>query len=448
MKKRKRKARKTHRRKKYRIAWFAPDLLPGSGGHRTILKHASDLSKRGHKVSVYFQYNTYEKFYEGIYPITEENIKRRISEWGYPTNFKVYFGWSLQEPVDLLVATYWMSARSAAFERKALHKVYFVQDYEAYFNPMSDYYIFAQNSYTYGLPAITIGKWLAHKLNSEFGTWVQPFDFTADLKTYKPQKGLKRESTSVAFIYQPDKPRRGPVLGVQALRILKNLIPDLTVYAFGAPFDPHISHLNFIHQLGIITPEELANVYNRATVGLCISYSNPSRIPFEMMATGLPVVEVFRDNNLYDYPQGSIILAKPDPESVAYALYRLIKDKKLRKTLSEKSVKFMAKRNDRLAFDQVEKAVINIIEGRKGKAATVKQQKHKEIKAPEVFYFSYVSEQIYKEIVNPPIPAVQEVRVLKYQFLRFIARRIKKVFCLANKINQKIHFIWQRLTQC
>ena len=42
----------------------------------------------------------------------------------------------------------------------------------------------------------------------------------------------------------------------------------------------------------MLEPDSLARLYNEATVGLVISLTNYSRMPKEMMACGLPVVDV------------------------------------------------------------------------------------------------------------------------------------------------------------
>ncbi len=433
-----------------KVAWFIPDLLRGSGGHRTILKHASYLSERGYDVSVYLQYNPYEYFYHDLPDVNEVTLKKRMNDWGYPTNFKVKLKWELDEPVDLLFATYWMSAKPVAFEPLAKHKAYFVQDYEAYFNPMSDYYNFAENSYSYGLKIITIGRWLAKTLQDKFNADTYYFDFTADLNIYKPLN-LPREKNSIAFIYQPEKPRRGPILGIQALQILKTLIPDLKVYAFGAPYDPNIAHLSFIRQKGILPLKELNRLYNQTEVGLCISYSNPSRIPFEMLASGLPVVEVYKENNLYDYEKGVITLAKTDPESVAYALYELLKNPPRRKKMSQKGIKFMKKRTDALAFEQFEKAVKEIVEGKTRSNKIERNNAHaKPVQAPLSYYFLPISKQLFKTVYNPqhPVRDVIDNKGKHGWIIIFTTRKLKKVYCAIRRRAKKVREIVKLFLKC
>ena len=58
------------------------------------------------------------------------------------------------------------------------------------------------------------------------------------------------------------------------------------------PIDPPFPH----EHLGVASPEELSWAYSEATVGLSLSLTNYSLIPQEMMACGLPCVELAGDN--------------------------------------------------------------------------------------------------------------------------------------------------------
>lgn len=60
--------------------------------------------------------------------------------------------------------------------------------------------------------------------------------------------------------------------------------------------------------LNIIPIKECNELYNKCKVGICMSASNPSRIPFEMMSAGLPVVELYKENNIYDLPDEGVLL--------------------------------------------------------------------------------------------------------------------------------------------
>ena len=248
--------------------------------------------------------------------------------------------------------------------------MYFVQDYEACFNPMGDGYIMAENSYRYGLIPVTIGRWLGYKLKHLYDSPSWHIDFCADEKIYKKTSGIDREK-SVCFIYQPEKPRRCARLGLEALGIVKHLVPDATIYLYGSP-KSEAGNIWFPHEhLGLLDVEACNALYNRCAVGLCLSSSNPSRIPFEMMASGLPVVDLRRENNVFDLPPGAVMLSDSTPEALAENLVSVLKEETLYEDMSRAAVAFMASRTASWESDMFVEAVERIFNGESPAGADV-----------------------------------------------------------------------------
>jgi hypothetical protein len=323
------------------IAWLVPSLIEGSGGHRTILQNALFLSEIGFKTTIYLE--------------NDSNIPRGVSGevairelFGY-TFTDVRVGWQQIEPASAVFATIWYSAKAVRDLTFDCLKFYFIQDWEACFNPIGDTYLFAEQSYRYGLIPITIGKWLSANLKLLFDINARHFDFCADSTVYRPIQHIQKDK-SIAFIYQPEKPRRCHQLGIEALGIVKHHMPDVQIILYGSRQTSHIwfDHVN----LGLLPLEECNALYNRATLGVCISASNPSRIPFEMMAAGLPVVEVYRDNTLYDLPESSCLLCDPTPESIASGIIRLLNDSARLSLMSSEAAKFMSGKNLEYGYKQ------------------------------------------------------------------------------------------------
>jgi O-antigen biosynthesis protein len=314
------------------IAWLVPSLLEGSGGHRTILQHADTLQRHGHRCVLYL---------ENPEQYSAASLRRDIQRmFGYEFE-EVHSGWSHIEPADMVFATIWYSARVVRDLAFRCVKAYFVQDFEAQFNPMGDGYLMAENSYRYGLNPISIGRWLPALLDRQFGVKANHFDFCADLGVYRPLSNAVREK-AICFIHQPDKPRRCAELGIEALGIVKHFMPETKIVLYGSKL---AGKAWFDHQnLGLIGLDECAELYNRCAAGLCISSTNPSRIPFEMMASGLPVVEVYRDNTLYDFPDQAMLLCEPTPESLAGGMMDLLRSPERATAMGQAGVKFMAER--------------------------------------------------------------------------------------------------------
>jgi glycosyltransferase involved in cell wall biosynthesis len=313
-------------------AWFIPRLIAGSGGHRTMLQHAAALERHGIQANIYIE----GAGDDGKAAATIERL------FGYKFE-NVKFGWDAVSPAHIAFATIWYSAAIVRDLTFPCHKIYFVQDYEAMFNPMGDAYLMAENSYRYGLTPITIGRWLKAELSERYKVDAFHYDFGADASIYKPL-GKPRED-AICFVYQPDKPRRCSRIGLEALGIVKHLRPEVKIYLYGSS-NSDKGDVWFDHEhAGLLGLDSCNELYNLCSVGLCLSPSNPSRIPFEMMAAGLPVVELWRENNLYDLPEDAVSLSRPDPESIAEAIILLLDNAGLRKRMSFAGVQYMQGRS-------------------------------------------------------------------------------------------------------
>ncbi|MBR2589202.1 glycosyltransferase [Candidatus Saccharibacteria bacterium] len=310
------------------IAWIVPWFSEGSGGHRTIFTNLNRLVKHGYKCDMYVQSLKKE------YP---NEIYERIKE-GYGEFYgDVFSGYQLAKKYDMVIATGWDTAETVA-KADCDKKMYFIQDFEPWFFPMSSEYLMAEQSYSYGLKGITIGKWLSSKIGSNYPTTTAYFNFCANLDKYHKLDNIKKER-AVCLIFQPGKPRRCDKLALKALQIVQEIDPSIKIYLYGSA-RRKVHNLNATH-LGTISENECNKLYNKCMVGLCMSASNPSRIPFEMMAAGLPVVELYHENNLYDLPEDGCLLAEPNSEAIATAILKIFADEKLQQKMSKAGYKYM-----------------------------------------------------------------------------------------------------------
>jgi glycosyltransferase involved in cell wall biosynthesis len=74
------------------------------------------------------------------------------------------------------------------------------------------------------------------------------------------------------------------------------------------------------------TLNDLAQMYSDGDVGLVFSTTNPSLIPYEMMACGLPVIDLARADNEVNYAgrRDIALLADPQPHIMAEQIAELI----------------------------------------------------------------------------------------------------------------------------
>lgn len=315
--------------KKGRIAWFVPDFSAGSGGHRTIFQNVNYLVDKGYACDVYIKSQVRR------YPVDTYND---IVRWYGEFKGDVFNDYNLARDYDIVFATGWDTAEPVS-ATNCKNKFYFIQDFEPWFFPMGQEYIGADESYTYGLKGVSIGKWLPVKLKETHNLDVTSFSFCADTNVYKRLENARKEN-AVCMIFQPGKPRRCSDLGLKALQIVNAVRPDIKIYLYGSR-KKKIKYGENIEHLGLLDTKQCNELYNKCKVGLCFSSSNPSRVPFEMMAAGLPVVDIYKENNLYDFPNDGCLLAEPRAESIATAIIKIIDDKALQEKMSKSGEAFM-----------------------------------------------------------------------------------------------------------
>lgn len=339
--------------KNKKVAWLTS--LPsakGSGGHRTIVQNINVLIRNGYDCDLYFDY--------GVSPSTHSDswAAKTIDENCEACGANVYVGKKLRESYDLVIATIWNSAADVA-EMICPQKAYFIQDYEPWFFSMGTEYLEAEQSYKFGLHPITIGRWLADLMEKKYGMQADHFDFCADLSIYHPDPTVKQER-AICAIYQPEKPRRCEMLLLKALMRLNELAPDVTIYLYGSGMVGHEGLLPKAINLHTQPVQELNKLYNKCLVGLSMSSSNPSRIPFEMMASGLPVIDLKLENNQYDLPTDIALLAEPSPEAIAQTLLKVIRDDALREKMSKSGAQYMKDYPLEKGFQQFVQVIHNL----------------------------------------------------------------------------------------
>ena len=393
---------------KKKIAWVIPHPGKGSGGHRTIIQNVNALIRAGYECDLFFEE-------DGV--STSEIVRQKINDWYEPCTAGVYVGFDIKKDYDLMFATGWQTVE---FVKKlpAKKKAYFIQDYEPWFFPMGDQYLITENSYRYGFLPVTIGKWLSHKMQAEFNQPAEYFPFGADLNTYKPLENVKKEN-AVCYVYQPEKPRRCDYIGLKALRILKAMKPDIQIYLYGsnipATFEFECKNLN------IIPIKQCNELYNKCKVGLCMSASNPSRIPFEMMAAGLPVVELYKENNIYDLPDEGVLLAQPTPEAIASAMAYIIDNPDIAKKMSEFGKEFMKAYPLEEGYEYFLKAVKDMLETDYNNLPQIEKLYKK-----EAFLASEESIKTSQELAQTQ-PIYKDEHGKVYRFLRRGKRKVKNI---------------------
>lgn len=320
--------------RKLKISWIIPGLIIGGGGHRNILRAAYFLESFGHHLELYFNGGD----------LQGEELRKAVTENFYPLRCEMHGPGYTVKPCDVLFATHWTTVEPALKARHIVGEVmYFVQDFEPMFTPMGSDYILAESTYRQGLYCITSGPWCEQFLRREFHAEADHFRFPVDQTIYHPRPRTKA-NPNILFFAKPEMPRRCFELGTMALEHFHRRRPDVEIILFGSR---HIEGrpLPFpatVHSL-VPTLEDLANLYCNADLAVVFSTTNPSLVPYEMLACGLPVVDLGREGNETNYggQYDIALLADPSPEVMAFQISELLDNPAELSSRARKGIEFV-----------------------------------------------------------------------------------------------------------
>lgn len=308
-------------RDRLRVAIVIPHFRQGSGGHRTICTLVRGLEARGHVCSLWLHDPL------GVHQLEADSVVRaHVDEWFGPVAAPVYKGFEHWHGADVVVATGWQTVHPALLLDQTRARAYLVQDHEPEFYATSADRLFAEDTYRRDLYVIAASPWLRDLVLERYGGTGTAFELGVDHTIYGADPTIARRGDTIVFYGRGATPRRATELGWLALSELRRRRPDVRVVAYGdsAPDWNQPFPYEF---LGVVTPHDLAALYRRATAGLVLSMTNYSLIPQEMMACGLPLVDLRGGCSEAMFGEdGPVELAATDPVAIADALELLLDD--------------------------------------------------------------------------------------------------------------------------
>lgn len=343
-------AKKKSQDKKLKIAWVLSAISKGSGGQNTITRFARYLQEQGHDITFYI--------YESIQPQSASEAKQILKDsFNFDVKVKKIANY---EESDALIATGWETAYPVFNIKTEAHKFYFVQDFEPYFYGLGSRAILAENTYRMGFYGITAGKWLTKRVG-EYGMKADYFDFGADIDIYKP-KGKIQKQKKICFYARPVTERRAFELGVIALEKFHRAHPDYTIEFLGWDVSNYDIPFPYVNR-GILTHAELAQLYHESAACLCLSLTNVSLLPLELLAAGcIPVLNEGENNSMVLGENKYIHYSPASPIQLADELSKIVSKKDIN-SYAEKASQNVESLSWDKSYEKVEKILLREVLG-------------------------------------------------------------------------------------
>ncbi len=334
-------------RERLRLAMVIPPFSRGSGGHNTLFQVFTRLERRGHACSVWLA-----DYHNHMRDVRSARLRSEVREYFAPFEGPVYKGFEGWQGADVAIATGWQTVHAALALDQCRARAYLVNDHEPEFYAASVEQVLAEDTYRYDLHCIAASPWLRDLLIERYGASADAFQLGVEGDTYRPLPVERRRDT-VVYYARHSTPRRAVPIGLMALAELHRRRPDVRIVLFGTDKPLHAA-FPYEH-MGVLSPPQLARLYSEATVGLCLSLTNFSLMPKEMLACGLPCVELAGVSAESIFGEdGALDLAPLDPPRIADALERLLADRALWERRSREGREFVASHTWDRATDEVE----------------------------------------------------------------------------------------------
>ncbi len=285
------------------VLFLVTRMVRFHGGQTSVLRLGTQLARQGFRVG-YAVYKAQSR--EEMEYCVSSNLK----DWrGELYTREEYAG---LKP-DIVIATSW---DTVSFVKKLPgYKMYFVQDYEPYFYAFGERFLLAKKTYEQGLHMVSLGSWNRDMIERECRVCspVDVVDFPCEKKEYpmgvRDYAAYRMKKKLIFAVYLKYYGKRLPCIIPYLLEGLKREFAkdgiELEIRYFGEA-------RNFKgsggRNLGMLNKKQLYELYREADFGMTASMSNVSLVPYEMLASGLPLIE-FEDGTFsYFFPEGCATL--------------------------------------------------------------------------------------------------------------------------------------------
>jgi len=307
-----------------KVCFVLPQLVRKPiGGFKIVYEYASRLSRLGYDVSILFLNETAMKRFRIPPFLRKEAVEvfTRIEPKWFQLDSRVKKVSSLNtravealKSSDAVVATGVDTVESVLRLFPKSRRFYFIQDYETWVYPEEK----INQTFGAGLHNIVVARWLKEIVDLYDSGDTVLIPNPIDTKIYREiTPAAERKAHTLGVLYHPGK-HKGFKYAWEAIRILKQRYPDLTVYMFGTS-KPEISE-DYVHFTMNATREQTVDIYNKVQVFLCASVEEGYGLTgLEAMACGAALAST-RYRGVLEYGEdGYNCLLSPvmDPKALA-----------------------------------------------------------------------------------------------------------------------------------
>ena len=348
-----------------KIHFVIPDFSKGSGGHMTIFRLISHLESFGHKVFIWIKDYKFSNHPEGpAVDIKRDFLDINADVFELNSHFAFVSG-------DAIVATSWDTVELVKAQESFNDKFYLVQDFEPLFYPTGSQSLKSEETYKSELKTICASKWLDKTMREKYNKTSCYFDLSFnkeifDNSNFKIDKEIKlkdKDVIRIAFYGRIFTERRAVELALDGLEELGKYGYNICLEIFGIEKN-EIKIPDNIEGVdnGILSSFELSKIYKYCDIGIAFSATNYSLVPPEMMASGLPVLELSTESNRIIYPENVVKFAEPNPLSISNSLRELIENDDQRNLIINNAYKWITKSSWEKSFKGVAKFIQNEVQ--------------------------------------------------------------------------------------
>lgn len=243
-----------------------------------------------------------------IYPRWFELDRRINKQCLFEINDEILGGFN-----HIVATSVYTAGPVAALKKTNILKHYFIQDYETWALPERD----VLNTYKYGMSNIVVSDWLKKLVWDESGVEPHLIKNPIDPNVFYPDNGIERRHNEIACLYN-ESAHKGFADLFDALKLVKQELPDLVVNAFGAPKRPSWMP-EWFHYTRSATEKELRTIYSRSTVYACATVNEGFGLTLpESMFCGCALAST-RFKGVWEYAKEDCAMLSPihDPQALA-----------------------------------------------------------------------------------------------------------------------------------